>query len=108
MTPEQQVQEFLSKPFRSGNTLFEFSFYFQTESRGLMEVVYLLSETVEFFRFEIEYTDFLPGITFEDLEITLLNGAIINQVKMPLSEALYCLTNQINRIWKQNQNEAII
>ncbi|TSJ36432.1 hypothetical protein FO440_23310 [Mucilaginibacter corticis] len=108
MTPEEQVHEFLSKPFRSRNTLFEFNFYFHTENRGLMEVVYLLNEKVEFFRFEIDYADSLPEITFDDLEITLQSGEVIANLKMLLSEALYCFTNQIDRIGRKERQVAII
>ncbi|TSJ36509.1 hypothetical protein FO440_22005 [Mucilaginibacter corticis] len=60
MTPVKDVQEFLSKPFRSRNSLFVYNFYFTTETRGLMEVIYLLKDQVEFFRFEVDYADKEP------------------------------------------------
>jgi len=107
MTPEEQAQEFLSKPFRSRNILFEFNFYFTTESRGLMEVIYLLEEQVEFFRFDIDYSDEKPKIRFEDVETTLRTGDRILGINMTLSEALYHLTHEIETIWRKDHSNAI-
>ncbi|TSJ36621.1 hypothetical protein FO440_22605 [Mucilaginibacter corticis] len=101
MTQEQQVQEFLSKPFRSRNSLFEYNFYFTSDSRGLMEVVYLLREQVEFFGFEIDYhINIEPQMSIEDVETVLKNKESVSGINMVLSDAIYYLTHDIESIWK--------
>jgi len=107
MTPQEQAHEFLSKRFTSRNTLFEFNFYFTTESRGLMEVVYLLKDQVEFFRFDIDYTDLQTRIRLYDVETSTSEEESVVGINMLLGEAVYYLTHKVEKLWRFDPKNAI-
>ncbi|TSJ36499.1 hypothetical protein FO440_21955 [Mucilaginibacter corticis] len=101
MTPEKQTQEFLSKSFGSKNSLFQFNFYFKTDSLGLMEVIYLLKKQVEFFHFEVDYNgEAQPRIIIASVETLTKNKETNFGIDMIVSDAIYYLTHDVDAIWQ--------